>query len=93
MKSLRDDKNMIKVKFDQEMNLWSLESIGIVALGCRLGCLDPNLPEDSPAKKLIYCVHELFILADQLDFKPSIWRLVATPTFKKAMRLYELHET
>ncbi|KOB66822.1 Uncharacterized protein OBRU01_20720 [Operophtera brumata] len=46
------------------MNKWSLESIGVVALGCRLNCLDPNLPEDSPVKKLIQCVHDLFAIQE-----------------------------
>lgn len=93
LKSIRDENNMIKGNFDQEMNKWSLESIGVVALGCRLNCLDPDLPDDSPVKKLIQCVHDLFVVADQLDFKPSIWKYYATPTFKKAMKLYEEQET
>lgn len=92
MKANRDENNMIKKDFDKEMNLWALESIGTVALGCRLNCFDPNLPADSPEWQLIQCVHDLFATANELDFKPSLWRYYSTPTFKQAMKLYEHHE-
>lgn len=92
MKDNRDEKNMITKDFDKEMNLWALESIGTVALGCRLNCFDPNLPAESPEWELIQCVHDLFVIANELDFKPSLWRWFSTPTFKKAMKLYEHHE-
>lgn len=89
LRSIRDEKGMLKGNFDTEMNLWSLESIGVVALGKRLNCFDPNLAEDSPERRLIQCVHDLFVAADMLDFKPNIWRYISTPNFKKAMKLYE----
>ncbi|XP_045763258.1 cytochrome P450 CYP12A2-like [Maniola jurtina] len=89
MRLIRNEKNMLEGNFDLEMNLWALESIGVVALGGRLNCFDPNLPESSPAKKLIHLVHDIFSAADKLDFKPSLWRYISTPTFKKAMKLYE----
>nr|ASO98056.1 cytochrome p450 CYP333B40 [Spodoptera exigua] len=92
MKANRNEKNMLKNDFDKEMNLWALESIGTVALGCRLNCFDPNLPADSPEWQLIQCVHDLFVVANELDFKPSLWRYFATPTYKKAMKLFEHHE-
>nr|ADE05592.1 cytochrome P450 333B11 [Manduca sexta] len=92
MRSSRDEYNMLRGNFDVEMNLWSLESIAVVALGTRLNCLDPTLSDDSPAKRLIQCVHDFFSIAEDLDFKPSIWKYIATPKFKKAMKLYEEHE-
>ncbi|XP_028157398.1 cytochrome P450 CYP12A2-like [Ostrinia furnacalis] len=92
MKSNRGDDNILKGKFDMEMNLWSLESIGLVALGRRLNCFDPNLPPDSPAKKLIQVVRDIFEAANDLDFKPSLWRYYSTKAFKNAMRVYEEQE-
>lgn len=92
LKSLRDENNKILSKFDLEMNLWSLESIGLVALGRRLRCFDSNLPSDSPEKRLIQVVHDIFQLANELDFKPSLWRYYPTKTFKKAMKVYEEQE-
>ncbi|XP_061378745.1 cytochrome P450 CYP12A2-like [Danaus plexippus] len=89
LKSKRNDKNMIEGKFDEEMNLWALETIGVVALGDRLNCFDPNLPENSPVKKMIQIVHNIFKYANKLDFNPSLWKYISTPTFKKAMQCYE----
>ncbi|XP_052737947.1 cytochrome P450 CYP12A2 isoform X2 [Bicyclus anynana] len=88
MKSKRNEKNMIEGKFDTELNLWALEAIGVVALGDRLNCLDPNLPKDSPARKLIQAVRDVLTVTEELDFRPSLWRYIATPTFKKAMKYY-----
>ncbi|XP_068628185.1 cytochrome P450 CYP12A2-like [Battus philenor] len=92
MKSIRDENNMIKGDVGNEMNLWALESIGVVALGSRLNCFDPNLPADSPVRRLIQIVHDFFAVADKLDFKPSLWRLFPTKTYKRAMKLYEEQE-
>lgn len=89
MKCLRNEENMIKSEFDVEMNLWALESIGVVALGCRLNCLDQNLTVDSPARKLIQCVHDIFVTVSELELKPTLWKIFPTPTFKKAMNLFK----
>lgn len=92
MKSVRNEDNKLKTQFDNEMNLWALESIGVVALGGRINCFDPNLTEDSPAKRLIKCIHQLFEVANELDFQPSLWRYYPTRKFKMAMKLYEEQE-
>ncbi|XP_063635636.1 cytochrome P450 CYP12A2-like [Cydia splendana] len=93
IKSLRDENNMITKNLDIEMNLWALESIGVVALGTRLNCFDPNLPADSPARKLIQNIHDVFQIPGKLDFGTSPWRWFSTPAFRRAMRLYEEQES
>ncbi|KAJ8726839.1 hypothetical protein PYW08_015236 [Mythimna loreyi] len=92
MRANRDENDMITKDFGKEMNLWALESIGTIAIGCRLNCFDPNLPADSPQLQLIQCVHDLFTTSNEIDFKPNLWRLFATPLFKHTMKLYEHHE-
>ncbi|XP_014364516.2 cytochrome P450 CYP12A2 [Papilio machaon] len=92
MRLIRDENNMLKGDLSTEMNLWALESIGVVALGDRLNCFDPNLPADSPVRKLIQIVHDFFAVADKLDFKPSLWRIYPTKSYKRAMKLYEDQE-
>ncbi|XP_013161641.1 PREDICTED: cytochrome P450 CYP12A2-like [Papilio xuthus] len=92
MRSIRDENNMLKSDLATEMNLWALESIGLVALGHRLNCFDPNLPADSPVRQLIQIVHDFFAVSDKLDFKPSFWRIFPTRSYKKAMKLYEDQE-
>ncbi|KAJ2939169.1 hypothetical protein O0L34_g8481 [Tuta absoluta] len=92
MRRVRDDNNKLNENFDTEMNLWALESIGVVALGGRINCLSEDLPADSPQKRLIQCVHDIFKVANELDFKPSLWKYFATRKFKRAMKLYEEQE-
>ncbi|KPJ18448.1 Cytochrome P450 CYP12A2 [Papilio machaon] len=75
MKSTRDENGILKSDFGDETKLWALESIGVIALGGRLNCFDPNLPADSPVKKLIQYSHDCFVVADKLDFSPSLWSL------------------
>ncbi|XP_047989790.1 cytochrome P450 CYP12A2-like [Leguminivora glycinivorella] len=89
----RDENNMITKNIDFEMNLWALESIGVVALGSRLNCFNPKLPADSPVRKLIKNVHAVFQVMSELDFAPSPWRYFATPAFNNAMKVYEEQET
>ncbi|XP_047545477.1 cytochrome P450 CYP12A2-like [Vanessa atalanta] len=89
MKFIRNEKNMLEGKFDEEMNLWALESIALVALGGRLNCLDRSLPENSPERKLIQTIHYIFKTVEAIDFKPNLWRYISTPTFKKVMNMYE----
>lgn len=89
---IRDDKNQLSKKLDMEITLWALESVGVVALGTRLNCFDPSLPADSPAKELIHNVREIFNIAYELDFKPNVWKLISTPSFKTGMKIYEENE-
>uniref|UniRef100_A0A1E1W6Z4 Cytochrome P450 n=1 Tax=Pectinophora gossypiella TaxID=13191 RepID=A0A1E1W6Z4_PECGO len=92
MKTTRDEKNMLKGEFNTEMNLWALESIGVIGLGGRLNCFDPNLPENGEVRRLIKCVHDIFKVSNDLDFKPNLWRYYPTKAFKRAMKLYDEQE-
>ncbi|XP_022116862.2 cytochrome P450 CYP12A2 [Pieris rapae] len=84
---LLDEKHMVN-NVRHEITMWSLESVAVVSLGQRLNLFDPNLPEDSPARKLTKNIHDVFYLAENLDLKPSLWRYISTPLFKKAMKTY-----
>ncbi|XP_045500480.1 cytochrome P450 CYP12A2-like [Colias croceus] len=88
IKSKRNASNMIE-DFDLEMNLWSLESIGAIALGKRLHCLDPTLPNTSPVRQLIQTVRDIFVLVEKLEFRPNIWRYISTPTYRQIMLRYK----
>ncbi|VVD01111.1 unnamed protein product [Leptidea sinapis] len=79
-------------KLDMIVKLWALESICVIAVGRRLHCFDPNLPENSPAKKFVKIIQEFFDTIDQLEFKPSLWRYISTSAFRKAMAMYEEEE-
>ncbi|XP_023942726.2 cytochrome P450 CYP12A2-like [Bicyclus anynana] len=91
IRSIRNEDNTLKNNIFTELNLWALESVGVVALGGRLNCFDPNLPDDSPAKKLIKTIHDVLAVSEKLDFQPSLWKYFSTSTYKKGMKLYEEH--
>lgn len=85
IKSIRDNKNEVPADFQNEMNKWALETVGVIALDTRLGVLG-DIPKDSDAQKLIQCVHDLFQLEYELDALPSIWRYYKTPKFNQMMK-------
>nr|ARA91645.1 cytochrome P450 monooxygenase [Pieris rapae] len=87
MKYERNEKNAIE-NIDDVISLWALETIGVVALGGRINCLDLNLPEDSPARRLIQIAHDIFVLINKLDFRPSLWRYISTRNYRKLMNCY-----
>nr|QLI62186.1 cytochrome P450 37 [Streltzoviella insularis] len=87
---LKDDNNYLQNNFDLEMTKWSLESVGLVSLGTRLGCLRDDLPEDHPARQLIKCAKDIMELAYKLEFYPSPWKYISTPNFKKMMKTLDL---
>lgn len=70
-----------------------MESIAYLALNKRLGCLHGDLLEDSIPAQMIRIVEEVFVYSGKLDFEPSIWKYVSTPTFKKAMKVYDEQTT
>ncbi|KAL0839369.1 hypothetical protein ABMA28_016102 [Loxostege sticticalis] len=92
LRRLRNKNGVIQSPFDVEMNLWSMESVCLVALGRRINCFDPNLPANSTERRLLNLVHDIYKTADELDFRPSLWRYFPTRTFKRAMKLYEEQE-
>lgn len=92
MRSTRDENNILKGRFDVEMNLWALESIGVVALGGRLKCFDENLSKDSPERRLIQLVHELFAAITDLEFKPNLSKIYPTKLYKKTMNMFKEQE-
>ncbi|CAH2232805.1 cytochrome P450 CYP12A2-like isoform X2 [Pararge aegeria] len=86
---LKDDV-ALQSNLDLEITKWSLESIAVIALGTRLGCLEDNLTEDHPARVLIKCAKDTTDLALKLEFFPSLWKFYATSNFKKMMKTLDL---
>ncbi|XP_063624022.1 cytochrome P450 CYP12A2-like [Cydia splendana] len=87
---LSKEGDYLQNNFDLEITKWSLESLALVSLGTRLGCLQDNLDEDHPARQLIKCTNDIFELSFKLEFLPSLWKYIATPNFKKLMKTYDL---
>lgn len=85
MISLRNSEGMVPDDFLQEIYKWALESVALLALNSRLGCLQPNLPKDSEQEALIKAVGEMFGLNYRLDNGLQLWRYspVQGPTMRK----------
>ncbi|XP_053692438.1 probable cytochrome P450 12a5, mitochondrial [Sabethes cyaneus] len=91
MKNIRDEKNELPADFDQWLNRWALETIGILAMDTRLGVLQ-RTPSDE-AEHIVKNVRRFFELTYQLDFLPSTWRYIKTRKFKELMNILdELNE-
>uniref|UniRef100_A0A182K8E3 Cytochrome P450 n=1 Tax=Anopheles christyi TaxID=43041 RepID=A0A182K8E3_9DIPT len=84
---LRDAKRELPVDFDQWLNRWALETMGVLALDTRLGVLKPE--QTTEAKAIISLVRSVFDLIYRLEFEPSLWKYFKTPTFKLLMKEFD----
>lgn len=79
--------NQLPENFEDELNKWTLESIGVIALDTRLGLISNKANEK--AMEFIENLKLVFELAFDLEFNISIWRIVATPKYKKLMKVLD----
>uniref|UniRef100_A0A182INU6 Uncharacterized protein n=1 Tax=Anopheles atroparvus TaxID=41427 RepID=A0A182INU6_ANOAO len=81
---LRDDKHELPADFNEWLNRWALETMGVLVLDTRLGVL--NKQQTPEVSKLINLTKDAVRLFYQLDILPSIWRKIKTPTFYRMVR-------
>ncbi|CAD6992842.1 unnamed protein product [Ceratitis capitata] len=72
--------------FNDDINRLAFEGIAGIALNTRLGLIRNNRNSDE-SKTIMKAVRSFFILSEELEIKPSIWKYVGTPKF------YEMMET
>ncbi|KAM3965251.1 cytochrome P450 CYP12A2 [Aphomia sociella] len=87
---IKDEKEYMQKNFDLEMTKWALESVALVGLGNRIGCIQDNLKEDHPARQLIHCAREIMDLAYKIEFFPSPWQKHSTKNFKKLIEVLDV---
>nr|QST15056.1 CYP362A3 protein [Diaphanosoma celebensis] len=80
---IRLGNNEMKPDFTNELHRWALESVAVVALNTRLGCLNPNLDADSEAQKMITAVNVSFKNMAELELSIPFWRFINTPKLKE----------
>lgn len=71
------------------MTKFSLESIALVGLGTRLGCMEDNLPKDHPAAQLIECVTQSTDLSFKYELLPRFLLKFNTRLFNRVMKLFD----
>ncbi|KAF4519781.1 hypothetical protein B566_EDAN009031 [Ephemera danica] len=74
--------NELPDDFLNELHKWALESIAMVALDTRLGCLEPSLAPDSEPQGMVDAVQTMFQCLHALEINFT-WMLVSTPTWRK----------
>ncbi|CAD7090147.1 unnamed protein product [Hermetia illucens] len=86
---IRDAKTKeVPENFENELNKWALEAVAVIALDAHLGLLDDNYNKRSA--KLIQGAKDSFRLMLELEFKPSLWRFISTPKFKKMIEALDM---
>ncbi|XP_062123392.1 LOW QUALITY PROTEIN: uncharacterized protein LOC133836820 [Drosophila sulfurigaster albostrigata] len=71
--------------FEEEINRWTLESVSVVALDKQLGLINKNR-NDPQLRKLFDSINQYFALAAKIELRPSFWRFLPSPQFKRAMQ-------
>ncbi|XP_013107493.1 cytochrome P450 CYP12A2 [Stomoxys calcitrans] len=86
IRQIRDPLSLeVPDNFEEEINRWTLESVSVVALDKQLGLITTNR-DDPIAKKMFKGLTDFFTYSLEIEFKPSIWKVYKTPTFKKLMK-------
>ncbi|CAH1117306.1 unnamed protein product [Phaedon cochleariae] len=83
METMLDDKNELPEQFLSEIYKWALESVARVSLNTRLGCLEPNLPENSESQRIINSINTFFWNVAEVELKFPVWRVYKNRAFKK----------
>lgn len=83
MKAIRTADGRMPPDYAKELAKWSLESISYVALDTRMGLLEGTPDPASDAVVMMEAITGLFDSIYELDVKPSVWKWVSTPTYRK----------
>ncbi|XP_037810881.1 probable cytochrome P450 12a5, mitochondrial [Lucilia sericata] len=90
IKRIRDPNTQeVPENFEEYIKYWTMDSVGLIALDTDLNMLD-NSEAQPDAKIVIDNMEEFFQLLLELDMQPSMWKFIATPKFKKIIRILDL---
>ncbi|KAJ9594072.1 hypothetical protein L9F63_014505, partial [Diploptera punctata] len=89
MRKIRDKNEELPETFNTEISKWALESICLVALDKKLGCLAENLPEDSDPQIMIKAATQILDLIYQLEIEVSYWMYFSTPAWRKFVKVMD----
>ncbi|XP_068083622.1 probable cytochrome P450 49a1 [Anabrus simplex] len=72
MKDLQNKNGELPDDFMNYIFRWALESISLIALDTRLGCLQPNSKPDSETERMISAVHVTLKALFKIDVQPYV---------------------
>ncbi|XP_014097477.2 probable cytochrome P450 12e1, mitochondrial [Bactrocera oleae] len=71
--------------FHDDINRLTLEGVVSIALNTRLGMIHKN--RDNPESKIFLKeIRNFFDLSEEVEIKPSIWKIIKTPKFYQLMK-------
>ncbi|XP_055847817.1 probable cytochrome P450 12d1 proximal, mitochondrial [Episyrphus balteatus] len=84
------DPNTLEVpgNFEEDLNRLTFESITSIALNQSFGLIRRQ-NENPDALRMFKSVRDFFIYIFELEMKPSMWKTISTPAFKKMMKCQE----
>ncbi|KAI8039818.1 probable cytochrome P450 12d1 proximal, mitochondrial [Drosophila gunungcola] len=83
IKEIRNPKTLeVPEDFTDEISRCIFESLALVAFDRQMGLIRQN--RDNPdALTLFQTTRDIFRLTFKLDFQPSMWKVISTPTYRK----------
>jgi len=89
IKEIRDNKTLeVPDNFVEEISRLIFESLGLVAFDRQMGLIRQN--QNNPdALRLFKLTKETLRYVFKVDYQPSMWKYISTPTFRKMMRLLD----
>lgn len=87
IRCVRDEKNEMPAKFIFDINKWAMESISMLALDTHLNLLRDDVPNNDPRpREFIHSLEEFITLSVDLEYRPSLWKYIATPKYKRIIK-------
>ncbi|XP_039947788.1 probable cytochrome P450 12a5, mitochondrial [Bactrocera tryoni] len=94
IRAIRDrDTQEMPNNFEDYLQCWLLESLSIVTLGKQLGLLRDHSENYEDALKLLAALNTIFTVGFDLEWKPSLWRRVRTPKFRRFLQALDDMQT
>lgn len=88
--SLRDSSGEVNVDFREELNKWSLESICLISLNQRIGCLEPSLPAGSEPQRIVKAAVDFMTAIRECESGSKLWKLYPTKMYKQLQTSMEI---
>ncbi|KAH8280331.1 hypothetical protein KR018_002883, partial [Drosophila ironensis] len=87
IKEIRDPKTMeVPEAFMEEISRLVFESLALVGFDRQMGAIRKNR-NNPDALTLFQTSRDIFRLTFSLDFQPSMWKIISTPTYRKMIRV------
>merc|ERR1719187_1230652 len=92
IQELQQEHGQMPKNFIQELYKWALESVGLIALNRRLGCLDKNLSPDSEPMILIEQANKMLEALTNVEMSAGTWRWLPNKHYKMVEKSHAIFQ-